>query len=371
MASSLVVTCPECGSYNSARASVCRQCGAVLKAERAQRPRMQKKLLRRTDFLAAARANQANTRRLVLILVAVACVLGYLIGWNIQIYAQAPAHTYGQPAPGDWSPWFFSAWGAIGAAILAGVSLVWTFVAFKAGDRIVMRMTGARQVEPDEAPMLNNVVEEMAIAAGLAKPKVYIIDTPALNAFATGMSPGRASIAVTQGLLDTLNREELQGVIGHEMGHVVNWDIRYATAVTVLVGLIALVSDGVLRSFYYGGGRRRDSRGGGVVAILLLVFAVLAPLVAKLVQMAISRQREFLADATSVRLTRNAQGLISALEKLETSAQPFDGANRATQHLFIVNPFRNFSDKASALMATHPPLSRRIERLRNLGAKGY
>jgi len=370
MASSLVVTCPECGTYNSASASVCRQCGAVLKAERAQRPRIQKKLLRRTDFLAAARANQANTRRLILILVAVACVLGYLIGWNAQIYAQAPAHTYGQPAT-DWSPWFFSAWGAVAAAILAGLSLVWTAIAFKAGDRIIMRMTGARPVGPGEAPVLNNVVEEMAIAAGLSKPKVYIIDTPALNAFATGMSPGHASIAVTQGLLDTLNREELQGVIGHEMGHVVNWDIRYATAVTVLVGLIALVSDGVLRSFYYGGTRRRSGRGGGVVAILLLVFALLAPLAAKLVQMAISRQREFLADATSVRLTRNSQGLISALEKLEASSQPFDGANRATQHLFIVNPFRNFSEKASALMATHPPLERRIERLRNLGAKGY
>lgn len=371
MASPLVVTCPECGTYNSASAPLCRQCGAVLKSERAQRPRIQKKLLRRTDFLAAARANQANTRRLVLILIAVACILGYLIGWNIELYAHAPAHVYAQRMPTEYSPWFFSVWGAIAASLLVGVSLAWTAIAFKAGDRIVIRMTDARPANPDEAPVLNNVVEEMAIAAGVPKPKVYIIDTPALNAFATGMNPARASIAVTQGLLDTLSREELQGVIGHEMGHVVNWDIRYATAVTVLVGLVALVSDGVLRTFYYGGGRRRDSRGGGLIAILLLIFALLAPLAAKLVQMAISRQREFLADATSVRLTRNAQGLISALEKLEASAQPFDGANRATQHLFIVNPFRNFSEQASALMATHPPIERRIARLRNLGAKGY
>ncbi|MDH3563644.1 MAG: M48 family metallopeptidase, partial [Gammaproteobacteria bacterium] len=207
--------------------------------------------------------------------------------------------------------------------------------------------------------------------AGIRKPRVYLIETDALNAFATGMHPARSSIGVTRGLLDTLNREELQGVVGHEMGHIVNWDIRYATAVGVIVGLIALVSDGALRSLRYSGrSRSSNSRSGGgavVIVLFLLIFAALAPIFSRLVQMAVSRQREFMADATSVRLTRHPEGLISALEKLALNAKPFKGANQATQHMFIVNPFRNFSEKASRLFATHPPLERRMARLRNLG----
>jgi heat shock protein HtpX len=220
-------------------------------------------------------------------------------------------------------------------------------------------------------------VEEMALAAGLSTPAVYIIETDAMNAFATGMSPTTASVAVTRGLLQKLTREELQAVIGHEMGHVVNWDIRYATAVSILVGLIVLISDGILRgSLYGGGGRSRaghkgDNGAGAIVFIVMLVFAILAPLIARLVQMAVSRQREFLADATSVRLTRNSHSMISALEKLSQETVLFDRANRATQHLFIVNPLQNFSERASALMATHPPITRRIQRLYNLGNKEY
>jgi len=184
------------------------------------------------------------------------------------------------------------------------------------------------------------------------------------------MSPARSAIGVTRGLLNTLNREELQGVVGHEMGHIVNWDIRYATAVGVIVGLIALVSDGALRSLYFSGRSRNSGKAGGgavFVMLALVAFAALAPVFAFLVQMAVSRQREFLADATSVRLTRHPQGLISALEKLAQTAEPFKGANRATQHMFIINPFRNFKEKASWLSATHPPLALRINRLRNLG----
>ena len=325
---------------------------------------MARKLLRRTDFLEAARINRRNTWRLILILIAVGATLGYLVGWQIHAYS------YLSEEPGA-TVWFVSSWGATGALIMLALSGIWTTVALTKGDRIVMHMTHAQAVSPDEERQLHNVIEEMAIAAGLPKPKVYVIETPALNAFATGMSPRNASVAVTRGLLDTLSRDELQGVIGHEMGHIVNWDIRYATAVSVMVGLILLVSDGVLRSFYFAGhsGRRNSSGrdGAGIIAVIALVFAILAPLVARLVQMAISRQREFLADATSVRLTRDPHGLISALEKLARSAVPFKGANRATQHLFIVNPLRNFSENASALLATHPPLERRIERLHNLG----
>lgn len=360
--------CPECGAQNRQDASTCRLCGALLKPEQKNKPRIQKKMLLRTDFLAAARANQTRTNRLVVILLVIACALGYLVGWNLQMW------TDHLPAETTHPVWFLSSWGILGGVLLTAVSIVWTMIAFRMGDRIVMRMTGAHEAGLEEARQLHNVVEEMALAAGIPKPRIYIIDTDAMNAFATGMQPSRAAIGVTRGLLDNLSRDELQGVIGHEMGHVVNWDIRYATAVSVLVGLIILLSDGILRSLRFGGGgRSRSSRSdGGAAAILfiiMIIFAVLAPLVARLVQMAVSRQREFLADATSVRLTRNPHGLISALEKLGAAAQPFDGASRATQHLFIVNPFRNFSEKASALMSTHPPLHSRIKRLLNLGAE--
>jgi heat shock protein HtpX len=367
MTGTITEACPECGAANRVDADSCRLCGALLKSELMSRPGIQKKILRRTDFMAAARANRKNTRRLVTLLSLTGICLGYLIGWTIQTaYVGLPENTT--------SIWYLSEWGIKGGFIMLVASLVWTWIAFRSGDKIIMRITGAREVSRDDEPQLHNVVEEMALAAGLPKPKVFIIETPSMNAFATGMQPSRSAIGVTRGLLEKLNRDELQGVIGHEMGHIANWDIRYATAVSVMVGLIALVSDFAFRSMFYGrhgGGRRSSGKGGNggaaILFVLLLVFAILAPLVARLVQMAVSRQREFLADASSVRMTRNPIGLISALEKLGQQAEPFKGANRATQHLFIVNPFRNFSEKASAMMATHPPLSRRINRLRNLG----
>jgi heat shock protein HtpX len=235
-------------------------------------------------------------------------------------------------------------------------------------------LTGARAVTPDEEPVLHNVVEEMAIASGSPKPRVVVIETDAMNAFATGMKPERSALGVTRGLLKGLTRDELQGVIGHEMSHIANWDTRYMTAVAILVGLIVLVADGVRRSLFYGslggGGRRRGDRRGsmGPLIVILLVFSILAPIAAMMVRFAVSRQREYLADATSVRFTRNPVGLIRALQKLEATAEPFRGANRATQHMFIVNPFRNFDETASALTATHPPIAKRIARLQNLGA---
>lgn len=354
------VECPQCGAANRARSRSCRMCGNILTASDRRSRRVQRKILRRTDFLAASRANERATRWLLVALAAVAGGLGYLVGWTLQLNLGA------WPAEAN-DTWFLSGWGVITAAGLLAVSLGWSALALSTGDRMVLRISGARVVTPEEAPQLHNVVEEMAIAAGLSKPAVYIIESPALNAFATGLSRRRAAVVVTRGLLDALSREELQGVIGHEMGHIVNLDMRYATAVGVTVGLVVLVADFATRLAIFGGGRR--GRGGGPwVAILMLVFAVLAPLFARLVQMAVSRQREFLADATSVRLTRNPNGLISALEKLGGSEAPLDGANRATQHLYIVNPLRAFSDKASRLWATHPPIHRRIHRLRNLGA---
>lgn len=368
-------SCPECGAENRAAAVTCRLCGAPLSKEAAARPSLQGKLLRRTDFVAAAAANRRNTNRLIIILLAIGMTLGYVIGWNLELWLSEDA----------WlreSVWFFSDWGIIGAIVMLSLSLIWTVIAMKLGDRIVLRITGARAVSREEEPVLHNVVEEMAIAAGVPVPAVHVVETDAMNAFATGLSIRRSAVGITRGLLDALDRDELQGVIAHELGHIVNMDMRYATAVSTLVGLIALVADAAWRIVYLGGrsgaaGRARVGRSGGrgggnagvLVALLILILvAALAPVFARLVQMAVSRQREFLADATSVRLTRNPRGLISALEKLSAGAKPFSGANRATQHLFIVNPFKHFPEKASGLMATHPPIEARIRRLVNLGA---
>ena len=196
--------------------------------------------------------------------------------------------------------------------------------------------------------------------------------TDALNAFATGNKVGHGTIVVTRGLLDTLTRDELQGVVAHEMAHLANLDTRYMVVVGVTVGLIALVCDMLLRTMAWGGsGRSNDdkkgSSGGGILILLLIVVAIFAPLAAKAVQMAVSRQREYLADATSVQFTRNPNGLISALRKLAEKAAPFPGASRATQHLFIVNPVQTFTARTPALLATHPDIADRIARLRNLG----
>jgi heat shock protein HtpX len=314
-----------------------------------------------TDFLSAQRANRRNTWLLILILLLLGGAIGYLGGALIESYSQS----YGNAGLVALSPF-----GIIGAGALIAIGLGASAVTFAFGDRVILGLAGAREVDVDSEPMLHNIVEEMAIATGLPKPKVAVIETDVPNAFATGMDPKNAAIGVTRGLLQKLNRDELQGVIGHEMGHIANWDIRYMTAVAILVGLIALVCDVARRMLWFSGGSRRTDRKGGGNAILLVifvVFAVLAPIAAQLVRFAVSRQREYLADATSVRLTRNPLGLIGALEKLAAEQRPFEGANRATQHMFIVNPFKAFGLDSSALLSTHPPLEQRIERLRNLG----
>lgn len=331
-----------------------------------------------TDFVAAQRANKRNTWLLIVILLLLGGTLGYLGGALLESYS----HPYSDYSYSDVESYSdvgrpslvaFSSLGVIGAGALISIGLVASAVTFAFGGRLMLGLAGAREVTADEEPMLNNIVEEMAIAAGLPKPKVAVIETDVPNAFATGMDAKNAAIGVTRGLLQKLNRDELQGVIGHEMGHVLNLDTRYMTAVAILVGLIALVCDVARRMMWHGaanGGRRRDrDKGAGniVLLVIFVVFAILAPIAAQLVRFAVSRQREYLADATSVRLTRNPVGLIGALEKLAAEQRPFDGANRATQHMFIVNPFKVFGANSTALFSTHPPLEQRIERLQNLG----
>ncbi len=333
-------------------------------------------VLRRTDFHAAIRRNERHTFWLCVLMVAIGGGLGFVVGWAIEVYYRSnfEAGALHTPESAIDALTFFSPWGVYGAAAMVLAGAFWIFVALTVGDRILLAVAGAREVTVDEEPVLHNVVEEMAIASGLPKPRVAVMETPALNAFATGLKPERAAVAVTRGLIDQLERDELQGVVGHEMGHIANNDILYATAVGVIVGLIALVADGALRSLrhgaFHGGRRRGGGKGGGgaalVAIIVLVVVFIVAPLAARLVQMAISREREYLADATAVKFTRNPHGLIGALEKIDRWNAPFPGANRATQHLFIANPFKNFGDRSGALLSTHPPINRRIERLRDL-----
>jgi heat shock protein HtpX len=313
-----------------------------------------------TDFVTAQKANRRNTMVLLAALTALAALVGYVIGWLLESEAS------------DAVPVLSKA-GVAAAGLMAAVSVGWSALSLAFGDKLVLAMANAKQIDKADAPQLYNVVEEMAIAAGVPMPKVMVLETDALNAFATGNKPGNGTIAVTRGLLNSLSRDELQGVVAHEMSHLANLDTRYMVVVGVTVGLIALVCDMLLRSLAWGRGNRSsssDKKGGGaaILIILLIVVAILAPIAAKFVQMAVSRQREYLADATSVQFTRNPNGLISALGKLAEKAEPFPGVSRATQHLFIVNPVQTFTAKSSALLATHPDIEDRIARLRNLGA---
>lgn len=264
--------------------------------------------------------------------------------------------------------------GAPEAGLAAGllVAGIQGAVAFAAGDRIVLGISGAREIRHEDDPRLFNVVEEMAIAAGLPMPRLYLIEDSAPNAFATGRDPRRAALAITTGLRDKLGRDELQGVMAHEMSHVRNHDIRFGTLMVVMVGTVALLCDAFRRNAWRwsrAGGRGRG-RGAAPAAALFLVLAlvlsIVAPIVAKMIELAVSRQREYLADASGAALTRNPLGLATALEKIAGDREVLEVANRATMHLYIVNPIKPSEERAAHLFSTHPPIQDRIVRLRAL-----
>lgn len=254
--------------------------------------------------------------------------------------------------------------GEAGVAIALAVALLVSLITFFYGDKMVLGISHARPVDKKQNPYLANVVEGIAIAAGVPAPKAYVIDDSAPNAFATGRNPENSSVAVTTGLLEKLNRLELEGVIAHEMSHIKNFDIRYAMLVAILVGTVTLVSDWMRRSFFYRGRRKKGRAGGGLIVIIALVLAILAPIIAQLIRLAISRQREYLADASGALLTRYPEGLASALEKISRDREPLEAANKATAHLYIVNPLLEHRGKLNTLFSTHPPAEERIRRLR-------
>jgi heat shock protein HtpX len=303
-----------------------------------------------TSFYEQVAANRRNSFLMAAFVVALLALLGFAIGFGV----------FGSLAGGAATTGAALAFGSI-----AGIGT------YFAGDSLVLSVSGAKQVDETQAPQLMNVVREMAIAANVPTPRVYVIDDTAPNAFATGRDPKHASLAVTTGLLEKLDREELQGVIGHELAHVRNLDIRFSLIVGVMVGAIAILADFFLRfTFWGGGGRSRDRNGGGgaqaIVFVIAIVLAILAPLISRFIQMAVSRQREYLADASSVELTRNPYGLERALAKISGDREVLEVANRGTQHMYFTNPIKKFEQRSSNLMSTHPAVIDRINRLRQL-----
>ena len=307
------------------------------------------------SFYNQAAANRRNSFLLVLVIVALLALLGFTIGYGTTGVLE----------------------GGLGwLGIFGIIAIISSLIGYFSGDRAVLAASKARPATEAEAPQQINVVRELTLTAGIPMPSVYLIDDTALNAFATGRDPQHASIAVTTGILERLDREELQGVIGHELSHVRNLDIRYAMLVGVLVGTIALLADVFLRMTFWGGTGRRSSssdRGGGglqaLVMMMAIVLAILAPFFGRLVQLAVSRQREYLADASSVELTRNPQGLQRALAVLADDREVLEVANRATQHLYFRNPIRKFEARSKGLFSTHPPILDRINRLRALAGE--
>lgn len=261
-----------------------------------------------------------------------------------------------------WSEYSQAGYYMVIPAVVFATSM--SLVSFYAGDKIALSTAGAKEIQKDDNPYLWRMVENLSITAGIPMPKVYIINDESMNAFATGRDPNHSSIAVTTGIINGLENEELEGVIAHEMSHIKNYDIRLMMVVIVCVGIITLLADWMLRSHIFGGRSRSDNNKGNVLVLVGLILAILSPLFAKLIQLAVSRKREFLADASGSLLTRYPEGLAKALEKISAQNIPLKRANKATAHLYISNPFKG--KNLSKLFSTHPPAEERIKVLRSM-----
>lgn len=285
----------------------------------------------------------ANKRKTALLMVLFFVVV-IAIGWGFSWYAGSPSIL----------------WIVVTFSILMNVGAYWY------SDKLVIKMTGAKPISRESHRELWNIVENLSITAGLPMPKLYVVDDPAPNAFATGRNPKHAAVAVTTGILKILDRSELEGVLAHELSHVGNRDMLVSTVAVVLVGFIAILADMFLRMSFSGSHGDRDSRAGLIFFVVGIVVAILAPLAAQLIHFAISRKREFLADASGVLLTRYPDGLASALQKIDGATRPMRRANHATAHLFLADPFATrsgFADRINTLFMTHPPMQERINAL--------
>jgi heat shock protein HtpX len=294
----------------------------------------------------------SNKRRSVLLVIGALALLG-AVGYAIGVMTQS---------------------GPFGLVLGLGIAAVMSIGSYRYGHRVVLASARAREVTPEEEPRLHNIVEGLAIAAGTPKPRVYVVPEQAPNAFATGRNPANSHVAVTRGLLDTMNRVELEGVVAHELAHVLDRDILVGTIVATLVGAVVLISEFFMRSWWWGGlrGRRGGGRGGGPEALVFavgFVLLILAPIFGQLIRLAVSRQREFLADAQGAMLTRYPPGLASALRKIGAASQAMHSANNATAHLWLQQPSRIEGERVTSmerLFSTHPPIEERIRRLEEM-----
>ncbi|MDP2586002.1 MAG: M48 family metallopeptidase [Candidatus Levybacteria bacterium] len=260
-----------------------------------------------------------------------------------------------------------SGYGLSYAGIGLIISGIMGFSSYYYSDKMILGMSRAKQIQKNDNPQLFRIVENLCIGAGIQMPKIYIIEDSAINAFATGRDPKHSVVCVTTGILDRLSKIELEGVIAHELSHVRNYDIRLMAIVVILVGLVALLADFFMRSLWYGGGRKRNNT-QGIFLLIGIIMAILSPLIATLIQLAVSRKREFLADASGALLTRYPEGLASALEKIAKDKEPLEAANNATAHLYIANPFKGKIEGSwfANLFNTHPPIEERIKILRSM-----
>jgi len=296
----------------------------------------------RLSIYDAAAANRWRTVVLIAVFTAIIALLGYFVGE------------------------YFAPGGGLAALPFAFALAVGSGLAsYFAGDQIILAQSRASEIGPDQEKVLHDVVETLALGLGIPTPKLYVIEDSAPNAFATGRDPRHASVAVTRGLLDKMDRTELEGVIAHELSHVGNRDIRVMLLVTILVGTVALLADWMWRSFFWtrGGRRERDGGGNAIIAVIAIALALLTPIIATLIQLAVSRQREYLADASGALLTRYPSGLASALRKIAADPEPLEAANKATASLYIANPLKDAPAFFDHLFDTHPPIEERIRRL--------
>jgi len=302
----------------------------------------------------------ANRRNTLFLFLAFAVVIGVLFG-----AVGAIVGLYGGLTASELGPLVASV-----AAVGVVVALTFSWVAYYTSSSVALGISEAHEVTKEQEPVLHGVVENLSIGAGLPMPRVYVIEDSAPNAFATGRDPKHAAVCATRGLLDKLEKRELEGVIAHELSHIGNYDTRIMTVAVMMAGLAALVSDVMLRFTWYGAGarsRNRDKGGGAAGAIILLlaiVVIVLTPIAALLLKMAVSRQREYLADASGALLCRNPDGLADALEKISQDKEPLEVANKATEHLYITNPLQEHASALNNLFATHPPIQERVALLR-------
>lgn len=285
------------------------------------------------------KANKRNSFFLIFFFIAFIVLLGYIIG-----YTQGNIYTW--------------------VVIAFIISIIYTLVAFFSGDKIALTTAGARQIKHDDNEYVFHLVENLCITAGIPMPKVYLIPDSNINAFATGRDPKNASIALTIGAIEKLEKTELEGVVAHELSHVKNYDIRYMVLISVLAAAAVLIAR---MGFWSGRGRRGKNSGGNALAIIGLVLMIVTPIIAQIIKLAISRQREYLADSSAALLTRYPAGLASALEKIKIDSGKIEKANEATAHLYISSPFGSVTKGMSKMFSTHPPIDDRIKKLRTMG----